>query len=68
VLRGHAVECLWVQDAIAYLLEEEKVHRLRDDCVAREAFMVPIRFNTGTRIDATFPSRAEAISFPRGLG
>ena len=65
VLRGHAVECSDVADAIAYLIEEEKSYRLREDGEQREAFEVVVRFNTSAKIEATFPKRAEAIAFLR---
>ena len=67
VLRGHSVECSDVDSAIAYLIEEEKSYRLREDDEQREAFEVQIRFNTGAKIEATFPKRAEAIAFLRGF-
>jgi hypothetical protein len=67
VLRGHAVECTDVASAIAYLIEEEKIYRLREGDEQRESFEVQIRFNTGAKIDATFPKRAEAIAFLRGF-
>ena len=67
VLRGHSVECSDIDSAIAYLIEEEKSYRLREDGEQREAFEVQIRFNTGAKIDATFPKRAEAIAFLRGF-
>jgi hypothetical protein len=49
------------------LIEEEKSYRLREDGEQREAFEVQIRFNTGVRIEATFPKRAEAIAFLRSF-
>jgi len=67
VLRGHAVECTDVASAIAYLLDEEKTYRLRDGGDQRESFEVQIRFNTGSKIEATFPKRAEAIAFLRSF-
>lgn len=67
VLRGHSVECSDIESAIAYLIEEEKSYRLREDGQQREAFEVQVRFNTGAKIEATFPARAEAISFLRGF-
>ncbi len=67
VLRGHSVECADVESAIAYLIEEEKSYRLRDGGEQREAFEVQVRFNTGAKIDATFPKRSEAIAFLRGF-
>ncbi len=67
VLRGHSVECDDIEGAIAYLVEEEKSCRLREAGEQRESFEVQIRFNTGAKIDATFPKRAEAITFLRGF-
>ena len=67
VLRGHSVECSDIESAIAYLIEEEKSYRLREDGEQREAFEVQVRFNTGAKIEATFPKRAEAIAFLRGF-
>ena len=67
VLRGHSVECADVESAIAYLIEEEKSYRLREGGEQREAFEVQVRFNTGAKIEATFPKRAEAISFLRSF-
>src|SRR5207247_11289786 len=67
VLRGHSVECSDVDSAIAYLIEEEKSYRLREEGEQREAFEVQIRFNTGVKIEANFPKRAEAIAFLRSF-
>ena len=67
VLRGHSIECSDVDSAIAYLIEEEKSYRLREGGEQREAFEVQVRFNTGAKIEATFPKRAEAISFLRSF-
>lgn len=67
VLRGHSVECFDVESAIAYLIEEEQNYRLREDGEQREAFEVQVRFNTGAKIEATFPKRAEAIAFLRSF-
>jgi hypothetical protein len=67
VLRGHSVECDDIESAIAYLIEEEKTYRLREHGEPREAFEVQVRFNTGAKIEATFPKRAEAIAFLRGF-
>jgi hypothetical protein len=67
VLRGHSVECSDIESAIAYLIEEEKNYRLREDGEQREAFEIQVRFNTGARIEATFPKRAEAIVFLRSF-
>lgn len=65
VLRGHSVECADVDSAIAYLIEEERFFRLREDGEQREAFEIQVRFNTGAKIEATFPKRPEAIAFLR---
>lgn len=65
VLRGHSVECLDIERAIGYLMEEEQSSRLKDDGEEREAFEVQIRFNTEAKIDATFNGRDEAVSFLR---
>lgn len=67
VLRGHSVECSDIESAIFYLIEEERSYRLREDGEQREAFEVQVRFNTGAKIDATFPKRAEAIAFLRSF-
>lgn len=67
VLRGHSVECSDIESAIVYLIEEDKSYRLREDGEQREAFEVLVRFNTGAKIEATFPKRPEAIAFLRGL-
>jgi hypothetical protein len=67
VLRGHAMECTDIASAIAYLIEEEKSYRLREGSKQRESFEVQIRFNTGARIEATFPKRMEAIAFLRSF-
>jgi hypothetical protein len=67
VLRGQSVECSDVESAIAYLIEEEKANRLREDGEQREAFEVQVRFNTGAKIEATFPKRAEAVAFLRSF-
>lgn len=67
VLRGHSVECADVESAITYLIEEEKTYRLHEDGEPREAFEIQVRFNTGAKIEATFPKRAEAIAFLRGF-
>ena len=63
VLRGHAVECVDIPSAIAYLIEEENSFRLREDGDQREAFEVQVRFNTNARIEASFVKRAEAVGF-----
>ncbi len=65
VLRGHALELPDVETAISYLIEEEHSWRLREDAQSREYFEIQVRFNTGARIEATFPARREAIAFLR---
>jgi hypothetical protein len=67
VLRGRAVECTDVASAIAYLIEEEEAYRLREDGESQASFEFQIRFNTGAKIEANFPKRAEAIAFLRGF-
>jgi hypothetical protein len=67
VLRGHSVECSDVKSAIIYLVEEEKSYRMREDGEQRESYEIQVRFNTGAKIDATFPKRAEAIAFLRSF-
>jgi hypothetical protein len=67
VLRGHSVECLDIESAIAYLIEEEKSYRLREDGEQREAFEVQVRFNTNAKIEATFTARGEALAFLRSF-
>jgi hypothetical protein len=67
VLRGHSVECSDLDSAIAYLIEEERSFQLRENGEQREMFEVQVRFNTGAKIEATFPKRAEAIAFLRSF-
>ena len=67
VLRGHSIECSDLDSAIAYLIEEEKSLRPREGGEQRETFEVQVRFNTGAKIEATFPKRAEAIAFLRSF-
>ena len=67
ILRGHTIECSDVGSAIAYLIEEEKSYRLREDGEQREMFEVVVRFNNAAKIEATFPTRQEAITFLRGF-
>jgi hypothetical protein len=67
VLRGHSVEVANVDSAIAYLIEESRNYRLREGGELREAFEVQIRFNTGARIEASFPNLQEAVAFLRGF-
>jgi len=47
------------------LIEEEKAYRLREDAEQREMFEIVVRFNNGAKIEATFPTRQEAIAFLR---
>jgi hypothetical protein len=65
VLRGHAIEYSDVESAIVYLIEEEKAYRLREGAEQREMFEIVIRFNNAAKIEATFPTRQEAIAFLR---
>jgi hypothetical protein len=65
VLRGHTIECSDVESAIIYLIEEEKAYRLREDAEQREMFEIVVRFNNGAKVEATFPTRQEAIAFLR---
>ena len=67
ILRGNSIECLDVEGAISHLIEDEKSHRLREEGEQRESFEIQVRFNTGAKIDATFPKRAEAIAFLRSF-
>jgi hypothetical protein len=67
VLRGRSVECSGIESAITYLVEEEGSYRLREAGEQRESFEIQVRFNTGAKIDATFPKRAEAIAFLRSF-
>ena len=67
VLRGHSVECSDIESAIIYLVEEEKSYRMREDGEQRESFEIQVRFNTGAKIEATFPKRAESIAFLRSF-
>lgn len=65
VLRGQALELPDIASAISHLVEEEQMWLVREDAQAREYFELQIRFNTGARIEATFPTRREAIAFLR---
>jgi len=65
VLRGHTIECSDIESAIAYLVEEDKAFRLREDGEQREMFEIVVRFNNGAKIEATFPTRPETIGFLR---
>jgi hypothetical protein len=67
VLHGFSVECPDAESAIACLIEEEKSVRFRKDGEQRDAFEIHVRFNTGAKIEATFPKRAEAITFLRSF-
>lgn len=67
VLKGHTIECSDVESAIIYLIEEEKAYRLREDAEQREMFEIVVRFNNGAKIEATFPTRQEAIAFLRSF-
>ena len=65
VLRGHTVECPNIKSAISYLVEEARTHRVREDAEEREMFEIVVRFTNAARIEATFPTREEAITFLR---
>jgi hypothetical protein len=65
VLRGDTVECSDIASAVAYLIEEGKTYRVREHSEQREMFEIIVRFNTGAKIEATFPGRPEAIAFLR---
>ena len=65
VLRGHTIECPDVASAIAHLIEDERSYQLRENGDQREMFEVVVRFNNGAKIEATFPTRQEAIAFLR---
>lgn len=67
ILRGHTIECSDIGSAIAYLIEEEKSYQLRDNGEQREMFEIVVRFNNAAKIEATFPTRQEAITFLRGF-
>ena len=56
-----------VASAIAYLADQEKLHRMPEDGKQQKSIEVQVRFNTGAKIDATFPKRAEAIAFLRSF-
>jgi len=68
ILRGHTIEYSDVESAIAYLIEEENSSRVQEDAEHREMFEIVVRFNNGARIEATFPTRQEAIGFLRTFG
>lgn len=68
ILRGHTIEYPDIETAIAYLIEEEKLSRVREDAELREMFEIMVRFNNGARIEAAFPTRQEAIGFLRTFG
>jgi hypothetical protein len=55
-----------IASAIAYLAEE-KPHRMPGNGQHQKSIEVQIRFNTGAKIDATFPKREEAIAFLRSF-
>jgi len=65
VLRGHTVECPNVKSAISYLVEEARTRRVREDAEEREMFEIIVRFTNSAKIEATFPTREEAIAFLR---
>lgn len=63
VLRGSSVECPDVQSAIAYLVDQEKTLRLREEGEQRIAYEIQVRFNNGSKIEATYMTRHEALNF-----
>lgn len=65
VLRGHSVELQDIESAIHYLIIEENTSSLREEGEQREAFEIRLNFNNGAKVEATFPSRQEAIAFLR---
>lgn len=65
VLRGHTVDMPDVESAISYLIGEEHSFSLREDGQQRESFEIQVRFNNEARVEATFPTRQEAIAFLR---
>jgi len=65
VLRGHAIECSDIASAISYLIEEDRAYQLRENGEERAMFEIVVRFNNGAKIEATFPTRQEAIAFLR---
>jgi hypothetical protein len=56
-----------IASAIAYLAEEERTYRVREEGEQQKNIEVQIRFNTGAKIEATFPKHAEAIAFLRSF-
>ena len=56
-----------IDSAIAFLSDEEKSRLTSEDGQRQKSIDVQIRFNTGAKIDATFPKRAEAIAFLRSF-
>lgn len=67
VLRGHTIDMSDVQSAIDYLIEEEHRFTLREGGSQKEHFDIQLRFNNGARVEASFPTRQEAISFLRNF-
>ena len=55
-----------IAGAIAYLADEEK-SQMPKDGEQQKNVEIQVRFNTGAKIDATFPKRAEAIAFLRSF-
>jgi hypothetical protein len=56
-----------VASAIACLAEEKKPYQILEDSEQQKSIEIQLRFNTGAKIDATFPKRAEAIAFLRSF-
>ena len=55
-----------VASTIAYL-EKGKPCQTHENGESQKSVELQIRFNTGAKIDATFPERAEAIAFLRSF-
>ena len=47
------------------MIAEENSSRVREESEQREMFEIVVRFNNGAKIEATFPTRQEAIGFLR---
>ncbi|MDE3068327.1 MAG: hypothetical protein KGJ60_12340, partial [Verrucomicrobiota bacterium] len=55
-----------IGSAIAHLAEE-KPQRMPENGKQQNSIELQLRFNTGAKIDAAFPTRAEAITFLRSF-
>ena len=56
-----------IAGAIAYLADEGKPNQMPKDGDQQKSIEIQVRFNTGAKIDATFPKREEAIAFLRSF-